>query len=522
MALTPKYLQDCTDQIDEDFRQLVTDILVDMAKRIKKADGMTSTTEYLNQKLQMMSLQQTQVNKAMAKTLNKTEKEVEKLMEESTAKSTRSTMTALKKHGYDTSGLSFREQILKSTNVAKNELTNLTRTTGQLATSKMMNIYDQAYLQVTSGAYSLDQAVTNAVKKLANEGLDKVEYPTGAKRSVEAAVSVAVRTSVAQNALQCEEDMLDEMDINLVEVSSHMGARPSHAVWQGKVFWRKHPEGNYQNFYDATGYGTTTGLGGYNCRHQFYAFFGEDDEQTYEHIDETTNNKAYEMEQKQRSLERKLREWDRKKKILEAGGQDTTEATRWKRYYQEQIKNLVDSSDGFLKRNYSAEKAWSSGSNQKSNNSRKQRAQSTQKTPAPGAISNPKLLKPPAERKDIGNLDPSIFAADNLQTREVILMKEREEHIKANHPEAYEIIMANLEKLVTDPDMVIKDTKQPGTRWAILNVENSTIRVVVKLSTTKDATGYKNSIITGQLIQKTRIDRYVRKTRYEVVYKKKK
>ena len=101
-------------------------------------------------------------------------------------------------------------------------------------------------------------------------------------------------------------------------------------------------------------------------------------------------------------------------------------------------------------------------------------------------------------------------------------MKEREEHIKANHPEAYEIIMANLEKLVTDPDMVIKDTKQPGTRWAILNVENSTIRVVVKLSTTKDATGYKNSIITGQLIQKTRIDRYVRKTRYEVVYKKKK
>lgn len=361
MALTPKYLQDCTDQIDEDFRQLVTDILVDMAKRIKKADGMTSTTEYLNQKLQMLSLQQTQVNKALAKTLNKTEKEVEKLMEESTAKSTRSTMTALKKHGYDTSGLSFREQILKSTNVAKNELTNLTRTTGQLATSKMMNIYDQAYLQVTSGAYSLDQAVTNAVKKLANEGLDKVEYPTGAKRSVEAAVSVAVRTSVAQNALQCEEDMLDEMDVNLVEVSSHMGARPSHAVWQGKVFWRKHPEGNYQNFYDATGYGTTTGLGGYNCRHQFYAFFGEDDEQTYEHIDETTNNKAYEMEQKQRSLERKLREWDRKKKILEAGGQDTTEATRWKRYYQEQIKNLVDSSDGFLKRNYSAEKTTVAG-----------------------------------------------------------------------------------------------------------------------------------------------------------------
>ena len=204
----------------------------------------------------------------------------------------------------------------------------------------------------------MDQAITNAVKKLAKEGLDKVEYPTGAKRSVEAAVSVAVRTSVAQNALQCEEDMLNEMDVNLVETSSHMGARPSHAEWQGKVFWRNYPEGNYENFYQATGYGTATGLGGYNCRYQFYAFFGEDDEETYEHIDETVNKQAYEMEQKQRSLERKIREWDRKKKILEAGGQDTTEAKKWKRYYQEQIKNLVDSSEGFLKRNYSAEKAY--------------------------------------------------------------------------------------------------------------------------------------------------------------------
>lgn len=163
---------------------------------------------------------------------------------------------------------------------------------------------------------------------------------------------------MAQNALQCEEDMLNEMDVNLVETSSHMGARPSHAEWQGKVFWRKYPEGNYENFYQATGYGTATGLGGYNCRHQFYAFFGEDDEETYEHIDETVNKQAYEMEQKQRSLERKLRKWDREKKILEAGGQDTTEAKKWKRYYQEQLKNLIDSSDGFLKRNYSAEKAY--------------------------------------------------------------------------------------------------------------------------------------------------------------------
>lgn len=517
MALTPSYLQKCTDGIEGEYQKLVTEILVDMAQRIAHAGSMTSTTEYLNAKLRELSLQQEYINRALAKVLNTSESEVEKLMNESTYKSTRDTIVQLEKHGYDTSGLSFGRQIEKSTNIAKNELSNLTRTTGQLATAQMMNLYDQAYLQVASGAYSYDQAVTNAIRKLAKEGLGEVTYPTGAKRSVEAAVRVAVRTSVAQNALKCEEDMLNDMDINLVEVSSHLGARPSHAVWQGKIYWRNHPEGNYENFYEATGYGTATGLGGYNCRHQFYPFFGEGDEQTYYHIDETKNEQFYQMEQQQRALERKMRKWDREEKVLKAGGQDTTEARKWKSYYKEKINDLIKSSNGFLKRDYSAEKAWSAQS-QRNPSTKANINASTSKSQTQQA----KLISAPAERKDIGNLDPVIFAADNLQTGEVILMKEREEHIKENHPEAYETIMANLEKLVTDPDMVIKDTKRAGTRWAVLNVENSTIRLVIKLSTTKDAVGYKNSIITGQLIQKTRIDRYVRGTRYEVVYKKQK
>lgn len=362
MALTPSYLQKCTDGIEGEYQKLVTEILVDMVQRIAHAGSMTSTTEYLNAKLRELSLQQEYINRALAKVLNTSESEVEKLMNESAYKSTRDTIVQLEKHGYDTSGLSFGRQIEKSTNIAKNELSNLTRTTGQLATAQMMNLYDQAYLQVASGAYSYDQAVTNAIRKLAKEGLGEVTYPTGAKRSVEAAVRVAVRTSVAQNALKCEEDMLNDMDINLVEVSSHLGARPSHAVWQGKIYWRNHPEGNYENFYEATGYGTATGLGGYNCRHQFYPFFGEGDEQTYYHIDETKNEQFYQMEQQQRALERKMRKWDREEKVLKAGGQDTTEARKWKSYYKEKINDLIKSSNGFLKRDYSAEKAWSNTS----------------------------------------------------------------------------------------------------------------------------------------------------------------
>lgn len=51
MALTPSYLQKCTDGIEGEYQKLVTEILVDMAQRIAHAGSMTSTTEYLNAKL---------------------------------------------------------------------------------------------------------------------------------------------------------------------------------------------------------------------------------------------------------------------------------------------------------------------------------------------------------------------------------------------------------------------------------------------------------------------------------------
>ena len=54
---------------------------------------------------------------------------------------------------------------------------------------------------------------------------------------------------------------------------AHPGARIEHTYWQGQVF-KIHGEGDgYRNFYDATGYGTVTGLCGANCRHSFYPYW---------------------------------------------------------------------------------------------------------------------------------------------------------------------------------------------------------------------------------------------------------
>ena len=70
---------------------------------------------------------------------------------------------------------------------------------------------------------------------------------------------------------------MEEMDCEFVEVTAHEGARPTHAVWQGRVYHRGgavvQDGERYEDFEAATGYGTGPGLCGWNCRHNFYPFY---------------------------------------------------------------------------------------------------------------------------------------------------------------------------------------------------------------------------------------------------------
>ena len=72
---------------------------------------------------------------------------------------------------------------------------------------------------------------------------------------------------------------MEEMGCEFVEVTAHEGARPTHAVWQGRVYHRGgavvQDGERYEDFEAATGYGTGPGLCGWNCRHNFYPFYKE-------------------------------------------------------------------------------------------------------------------------------------------------------------------------------------------------------------------------------------------------------
>lgn len=108
------------------------------------------------------------------------------------------------------------------------------------------------------------------------------------------------------------------MGCDLVETTAHPGARPEHAVWQGKVFSHSGKHEDYPDLIKSTGYGTGEGLCGWNCRHSFFPFFEglsfsayprenlqEYEDQTVQYNGETI--KCCDPTQIQRAAERQIR-----------------------------------------------------------------------------------------------------------------------------------------------------------------------------------------------------------------------
>ena len=227
---------------------------------------------------------------------------------------------------------------------------NLTKTTAISAQQSFIHNADLAYMQVTTGTMSYDQAIRAAIKQAAVDGLEIIDYATGSKSQLDVAMRRTVLTGVAQTANQLQETRADEVGSDLVAVSAHAGARNTgvgpvnHASWQGKIYSRSGTSKKYPDFVERTGYGTGEGLGGWNCRHSFYPFFEGLSNNAYSKQDVRDLNKQkrtlegekislYDATQKQRSIERQIRLWKRQEQALSAAGlshpMETAKVSQW-------------------------------------------------------------------------------------------------------------------------------------------------------------------------------------------------
>lgn len=182
---------------------------------------------------------------------------------------------------------------------------NLTRTVAYSGQQAFVSACDNAYMKTQSGSMSYTQAIMEAIMNLAHSGVTLTRRD-GKKDTVEAATLRCVRTGVSQTCAEVTEKRMDEVGCDLVLVSAHLGARPTHYVWQGKVYSRGGKNSKYPDFVESTGYGEADGLCGINCRHSFSPW-AEGMTNPFEKFDEKENKERYDLEQKQRAKERKIR-----------------------------------------------------------------------------------------------------------------------------------------------------------------------------------------------------------------------
>lgn len=338
--LTPQYLQEQPQHIVDIFLKLEEDIIADIARRISQNLKLTETAEYQIEMLYRMGYNIDDIEAQIAKTLKLTEKELDKILNDAAQTSYENDRAIYKKGGKILPELNKNPKMVDfiQATVAqtKGSLRNLSNTMGFMDGGVLKPIgtfyrdsVDYAVFQLASGAFDYNTILKRTVKKLGDSGLRTVDYASGRKYHIESAVRMNILTAMTQITGYMSLANADLVGQDLMEITAHMGARPSHAEWQGQIVSRSSRPG-YLSLEDI-GYDTVEGFKGANCRHDWFPFFEGISKPTYtkeqlENIDppdfeyEGRTYTAYEASQKQRQIERRMRSTKREIIAYEAAG----------------------------------------------------------------------------------------------------------------------------------------------------------------------------------------------------------
>lgn len=373
--LKAKYLASSGDDVMKIYAQLEHDIIMSMVRRLGKLGEITDYSTWQAKIYKEIGGLQKDISSYLSNYEKEAQKEIQNLFNESMNKAI---AEDVKMFNIAKRELADNEkQILQSTfsKIENKDVINktfarmatkhkddetfkriqrLTMTVANTSSDKFIQAANNAFMKVSSGAFTYDDAFKMAVNKLAKDGIDTVEYTDSGRtihRSIESAVRSNILTGINQNASEITLSNCEDLGTDLVEVSAHMGARPDHAEWQGKVYClngeREYidADGNKQiakNFYEVCHFGEPTGICGINCRHSYYPYFeGTEKQYSNGELDEMKDNlikykdeegkertiTQYEAEQDLRLCERNIRRYKTQADaFFESGYGDTPEA----------------------------------------------------------------------------------------------------------------------------------------------------------------------------------------------------
>lgn len=121
---------------------------------------------------------------------------------------------------------------------------------------------------------------------------------------------------------------------------------------------------------------------------------------------------------------------------------------------------------------------------------------------------------------NIGKIDKNKFKeiSSNIITEDVILTQERYIHIITRHKEDYELYFNNVIEIISNPDYILKDSKNEDTAMVIKHIQNTNINVIIRLAIENDDIHCKNSIMTFYRIRDKNLLKLMKKNKS--IYKK--
>ena len=345
---SPPVLDALPEELAELYRDLENTLLDEICSRLAIADQLNEVTVQDIQALRSHGVDLKSIEEAISKTTEISKQKLNSLLNDIVERNQKYYTEVI-----DLAHVTQPETLVDAATVdaikrqTHNTFRNLTASMGFLVGNTMLKparayqwALDNAEMQIQSGAISYNQAIANAVRQLAENGIKVVDYESGHRDSIDVAARRAVMTGVNQICAKYTEQAAEYLETPYFEVSAHAGARDipgkspwsSHKAWQGRVY-SLHSNDIYPSIYDVCGLGAVDGLEGANCRHRRNVWIEGVSERTYtddqlEHIDDglgcTFDGKtytAYEATQMQRRVERQIIKQKRFVTAYKASGQ---------------------------------------------------------------------------------------------------------------------------------------------------------------------------------------------------------
>lgn len=337
------------------YQAIEDQLLINIAKRLKKNKSlMTESGAHawqVKKLAELDSLSQENV-KDIAKKSGLAIDEVSKALEEagySTVKGMEDDLQEAVRKGKAVKAPKIAEsQALKSILLAYQEQA---KETFNLVNSTLLNQSEQVYKDilnktvglVATGNKTPTAALRETTRAWADQGVPALVDRAGKRWSTEAYVSLVTRTMTNNIANDMQMARMDEHEIDLVEVSSHADSRPEHIDFQGRIFSRSGESRKYPPLSE-TGYGEPDGIGGVNCAHILFPYIEGVSERRPMDQTKAEAKKGYKEQQKQRYLERRVRQAKREREMMRHMGDEKglEQAKKLVRQRQAEVRAFVN------------------------------------------------------------------------------------------------------------------------------------------------------------------------------------